>query len=78
MAEVREQWADCLSLIGRLQILDNRGWEMLPGLLWRSARRAKEWPKQHESLAPSCIISIAQITGGSVKGGYFPDTLWTN
>ncbi len=47
-------------------------------LLRLSDGRVKIWPKEHESMDPSCLVSVVQAAGGSkmVCEGYFLGTLW--
>ncbi len=44
-------------------------------LLRHSDGRVRIWPKEHESMDPSCLVSTVE-GGGVMCGGYFLGTLW--
>ncbi len=45
-------------------------------LLQHSDDRVRIWSKEHESMDPSCLVSMVQAVGGGVMvGGYFLGTL---
>ncbi len=47
-------------------------------LLQHSDGRVRIWRKEHESMAPSCLVSTVQAGGGCVMvWGVFLGTLWT-
>ncbi len=46
-------------------------------LLQHSYSRVRIWRKEHESMDPSCFVSMVQAGGGGVMvWGYFLGTLW--
>ncbi len=46
-------------------------------LLQHSDGRVRIWLKEHESMAPSCLVSTVQAGGGSLRvWGIFLGTLW--
>ncbi len=44
-------------------------------LLQHSDGRVRIWRKEHESMDPSCLVSMVQA-GGVIMGGYFFGTIW--
>ncbi len=45
-------------------------------LLRHSDGRVRIWGKEHESIDPSCLVSMVQAAGGVMVRGIFFGTLW--
>ncbi len=55
----------------RLNKIVSRNWEESRFLLQHSDVRVRIWRKEHESMDPSCLVSMVQAGGGVVVWGIF-------